>query len=283
MSPPYGTVPPGFVTPDIALLIEQLNAAGAPPVGNSPTLVDAFNGPLGCALMTNSTYTNTSFSLASPMQSLVVDASNGPITITLPKLQNADYTYEISKIDGSANDVTIVCAVGDTCVGGGTSVTLTSQNDFAIVFASAEQVTPNWIPMASRIGGFPPVSTVAQVAAAAAAALNMTVIYQNTQTVQPADTNIGVIAVPAGGSQSNWTLTLPSAAAAVRQLVISRVSPVEGPPSVVTVTSVDGNNLYLSGVPSVGLSQQGDYVRLVSIPASSYWMVLGCRLGGVAG
>jgi hypothetical protein len=138
--------------------------------------------------------------------------------------------------------------------------------------------------MAARLGGFPPlVPNPVQVATAAAAALNATVIYNNTQAVQPADTNIGVIAVPAGGSQSNWTLTLPPAAASVRSLVISRVSPVEGPPSVVTVASVDGNNLYLSGVPSVGLSHQGDYVRLVSIPASAYWMVLGCRLAGVAG
>jgi hypothetical protein len=241
------------------------------------------NRQLGCALMTNSVAVTSNTLLSGNMQSVVADATGGPIVITLPKLAGVDATFEVSKVDDTANTVTVVCFAGDTCVGGGTSVILTNQNDYAIIYTSSEQTAPAWIPMASRIGGFPPVSTVAQVAAAAAAALNMTVIYQNTQTVQPADTNIGVIAVPAGGSQSNWILTLPSAAAAVRQLVISRVSQVEGPPSVVTVTSVDGNNLYLGGVPSVGLSKQGDYVRLVSIPASSYWMVLGCRLGGVAG
>jgi hypothetical protein len=250
----------------------------------TPAAISYWNKRLNCALIDNSLYTDTDLLLDGVTVSVAADASNGPITITLPPISNGESGYEVSKVDSTSNTVTIKCSVGDSCVGGGNSVVLTTQSDFTIVFNSDQTPTQYWIVMAARIGGFPPPATVATVAAAAAAALNATVIYQNTQAVQPADTNIGVIAVPSGGSQSNWTLSLPDATGPIRPLVIARVSPVEGPPSTVTVASINGNALYLSGVPSVGLSHQGDYVRIVNVPSQgAYWMVLGCRLAGVAG
>jgi len=251
------------------------------------SLQDQFNYPLGCALTSNSGYISSATVLPamSLHQALIGDATTGSFVVTLPTIGGKDRTIEISKADPSANTITLQCSDGDTFVGGDTSITMSVINDLLVIFSSANDTTNRWIIMASRVGGLPvasPAQTLA-LAAGLSAALNTVTVYNNTASVQPADTNIGVVALPNAPSQSNWTLTLPAVSAGIRQLQISRVSPVEGPPSTVTVACVGGDFIYSSGVASVALSEQGDYARLVSVPSiGGYWMLLGGRFNGVA-
>jgi hypothetical protein len=67
---------------------------------------------------------------------VVVDATSGPITITLPAgnaANNRPVRFDFIRIDGTANTVTIQRAGSDLFLGGGTSTTLPRQSAASIV------------------------------------------------------------------------------------------------------------------------------------------------------
>jgi len=75
----------------------------------------------------NDLQTVTSNTTASPQETLLVDASGGAITITLPAPESAA-TLTVKKIDSSGNTVTIATPNSET-IDGSSSISLGTQYD----------------------------------------------------------------------------------------------------------------------------------------------------------
>ena len=231
-----------------------------------------FNLGLGCALATNAVYTATSLTVSPVMGSVYCDATTGPLTLTLPALSERDLNYEFVKIDNTAHTVTIACAAGDTFVTGVSSYVLGSQNDFLNVYGTDDTPTPQWIIMAARLGGFPPlVPNPALVAAAAAAILNTPHYYSTTATVQSSDTLIIVTAA------APWTLTLPAVSAGARRLFISK----QGTGSNVVTIKCAGSDTFADGTTTRALTQRPDYFDLFIDPTTDHWAFLDAHQASV--
>jgi hypothetical protein len=262
---------------------EPISARISDLLANSAAYAERANTGLGCALATNSVYTNKNYTVPPglAMGGLAADASAGPITITLPLLSDGDNTVEISKIDATANTVTVICQGADLCVGGGTSVILTAQSDFTIVYTSSQLAIPVWVVMAARIGGFPPPPTAASaVAALASAVLNTVNNVAANYTIQASDT-----IVSAAAASSNVTITLPSATAGPRRLEIHKSTPYQFLNHTVIVQCYGSETIIGSGaasdstVSSVTLTYKGDFIVLVASGLDGVWLCSGSQLG----
>lgn len=73
-------------------------------------------------------------------QTVLVDASAGPVTITLPAATNGGRRYDVKKIDNSSNVVTIACEVGNT-LDGASTIELTVQHQHRSTIADG---VSNW-------------------------------------------------------------------------------------------------------------------------------------------
>jgi len=80
---------------------------------------------------------------------ILVDATSGPVTVTLPNVEVAFSTYNgsyftigVSKADTSSNIVTIACQPGQTIVGEATQVLLEHGEVINVV---SEPSTTNWM------------------------------------------------------------------------------------------------------------------------------------------
>ena len=251
--------------------LTSIAAAVAALIQPSPVSAN-FNKGVGCALATNAVFTATSMTVSKVMGGVYCDASTGPITITLPPLSAVDLNYEFVKVDSSANTVTIACAAGDHFATGVSSYILGAQNDFLNVYGTDETTPPQWIIMAARLGGFPPlVPNPALVAAAAAAILNTPHYYSTTATVQPSDTLIVVTAA------APWTFTLPAVSAGARRLFISK----QGTGSNVVTVKCAGSDTFADGTTTRALTQRPDYFDLFIDPTAGHWAFLGARQNGV--
>jgi len=78
---------------------------------------------------------------------ILVDASGGAVTITLPAASNEGQVLLIKKIDNSANAVTVVPGGGDT-IEGAANISLASQWDGAILTADGANDWQNWLAAA---------------------------------------------------------------------------------------------------------------------------------------
>ncbi len=251
--------------------LTSIAAAVAAQIQPSPVSAN-FNTGLGCALATNAVYTATSLTVSPVMGSVYCDATTGPITITLPALSPRDLNYEFVKIDNTEHTVTIVCAAGDNFVTDVSSYVLGSQNDFMNVYGTDDTPAPQWIIMAARLGGFPPlVPDPALVAAAAAAILNTPHYYSTTATVQPSDTLIIVTAT------APWSLTLPAISVGVRRLLISK----QGTGTNIVTIKCAGSDTFADGTTTRALTQRPDYFDLFIDPTAGHWAFLGARQAGV--
>jgi len=80
------------------------------------------------------------------VDTVIVDASGGAVTITLPEISNCGEgrIIRIVKIDSSANAVTISCSGTDT-IEGSASITLANQYDKALLQTINSSTWARWV------------------------------------------------------------------------------------------------------------------------------------------
>lgn len=102
---------------------------------------------------------------------LVVDATAGAVTLTLPTIASVGepYNVRVKKADSSANAVTIARSGTDTINGGTSSLSLTTQNAAVTVSADIDVSPDNWVSV--NAGGGVSESYVTSAIAAAVAAI----------------------------------------------------------------------------------------------------------------
>ena len=108
LAAPNGTA--GAMTPR-AIVVADL-----PPNGNSTQFV---------TVTSNTTLTNTS-------TSVLVNATGGAVTITLPTAIGSNYQYTVKKIDSSANTVTVNTTSAQTIDGASTQVISGQYNSMTV-------------------------------------------------------------------------------------------------------------------------------------------------------